>query len=53
MMETEQARAHACLEGVRVGILIYSAIKSFIMGLLPLLVYLIENCNWNRENILP
>ena len=53
MMETEQARAHACLEGVRVGILIYSAIKSFIMGLLPLLVYLIENCNWNRERILP
>ena len=25
----------------------------FIMGLLPLLVYLVENCNWNRESILP
>ena len=53
MMKTEQARAYACLEGIIVGILIYSAIKSFIMGLLPLLVYLVENCNWNRESILP
>lgn len=38
MMETEQPRAYACLEGLIVGVLIYSAIKSFIMGLLPLLV---------------